>query len=73
MKTKFLDHNIRLLNCLTSTILILDISCFKMCIDPDQLACEKPADQDPHCFHSSCSYMLITGIQQLSKNSLILA
>ena len=27
-----------------------DISCFKNCVDPDQLASQKPADQDPHCF-----------------------
>ena len=23
---------------------------FKNCVDPDQLASEKQADQDPHCF-----------------------
>ena len=26
------------------------ISCFENSEDPDQLASEKPADQDPHCF-----------------------
>ena len=28
----------------------MDKSCFKNNVDPDQLASEKPADQDPHCF-----------------------
>ena len=27
-----------------------DISHFENIVDPDQLASEKPADQDPHCF-----------------------
>ena len=42
-----------------------DISCFENSVDSDQLASRKPADQDPHCFHSACKYMLITGILQL--------
>ena len=29
-----------------------------------------PADQDPHCFHSACKYMLITG--EISHNMLFL-
>ena len=33
------------------------ISCFENNVDPDQLASEKPADQDLHCFP-----MLIPGI-----------
>ena len=28
----------------------LNISCFENSVDPDQLASQKPADQDPHCF-----------------------
>ena len=39
-----------------------DIFCFENSVDPDQLASEKPADQDPHSFHSACKYMLINGI-----------
>ena len=27
------------------------VSCFKNSVDADQLASEKPADQDPNCFH----------------------
>ena len=27
-----------------------DLSGFENSVDPDQLASEKPADQDPHCF-----------------------
>ena len=34
---------------------------FENSVDPDQLASEKPADQDPHCFPL---YMLTTGILQ---------
>ena len=30
-------------------MLNLDISHFENSVDPDQLASEKPADQDPHC------------------------
>ena len=29
--------------------------------DADQLASVKPADQDPHSFHSTCKNMLIIG------------
>ena len=33
------------------SMLIPDISiCFGNSVDPDQLASEKPADQEPHCF-----------------------
>ena len=32
------------------TMLKADISRFENSIDPDQLASQKPADQDPHCF-----------------------
>ena len=39
------------------TMLNLDISCFENCVDPDQLASEKPADRDQHCFHSACRHM----------------
>ena len=35
---------------LTLTMLSPDISCFENSVDPDQLASEKPADQDQHCF-----------------------
>ena len=35
-----------------------DIPGFENSVDPDQLASKKPADQDPHCFHSACKYML---------------
>ena len=39
---------------ITINILSLDIYCFENCIDPDQLAsekpAEKPADLDLHCF-----------------------
>ena len=28
----------------------LDIFCFPNNVDPDQLASQKPADQDPQCF-----------------------
>ena len=31
-------------------MLSLDISCYKNRVDPDQLASEKPADLDSHCF-----------------------
>ena len=31
-------------------MLNLNISCFENSVDPDQLAFEKPADQDSHCF-----------------------
>ena len=34
----------------TLTILNLDILCFKNSVDPYQLASEKPADMDLHCF-----------------------
>ena len=36
---------------LTFTMRNWDISCFENCVDPDQLASQKPADQDLHCFH----------------------
>ena len=35
---------------------------FENSVDPDQLASEKPADQDPHCF-PLC--LLIIGILQV--------
>ena len=35
---------------LTLIVLISYISCSQNSVDPDQLAFEKPADQDPHCF-----------------------
>ena len=34
------------------TMLNLDISCLKNSVDQDQLASQKPADQDPDCFIS---------------------
>ena len=36
-------------NRLPLTMLNLDRSCFENSVDLDQLASEKPADQDPHC------------------------
>ena len=36
------------------------VSSCENCIDPDQLASKKPADQDPHCFLLGL-YMTITG------------
>ena len=42
----FIDGSINL----TLITLNLDISCFDNNVDPDQLASEKPADQDLHCF-----------------------
>ena len=36
--------------------------CVEISIDPDQLASEKPADQDPLCFPLCLLYMLIIGI-----------
>ena len=35
-------------------------------VDPDQLASKKPADQDPHCFHSDLKNMLITEILRVN-------
>ena len=35
---------------LTLIVLNSHISCSENSVDPDQLASEKPADQDPHCF-----------------------
>ena len=37
-------------NVLTLTMLNLDVPCFVNIVDSDQLASEKPADQDLHCF-----------------------
>ena len=48
-------------------MLNLDISCLEKCVDPDQLASEKPADQDPHCFQSACRRMLITIILEVDQ------
>ena len=45
-------------------MLNMDIFSFKNSVDPDQLASEKPADLDLHCFPSVCKYILITGILQ---------
>ena len=42
---------------LTITILKLDRSHFENSVDPDQLASQKPADQDPHCFQLASKYM----------------
>ena len=35
-------------NSLNLTILILNVSCFEISVDPGQLASQKPADQDLH-------------------------
>ena len=51
---------------LTHTILIPNISHFVNSVDPEQLASEKPADQDLHCFHSACKYIHIAGLQQVN-------
>ena len=45
-------------------MLIQDMSCFENSVDPDQLASEKPADQDLHCFLTACKYILVTIILQ---------
>ena len=37
-----------------NTKLSPDMSSFENSVDPDQLASEKPADLDPHCFYSAC-------------------
>ena len=37
----------------------LGISCYENSVDPDQLASEKPADQDLHFFHSACKFVLV--------------
>ena len=34
---------------LTLVLPNLDLSIFENSVEPDQLASEKPADQDPHC------------------------
>ena len=36
-----------------------DLSCFKNSVDPDQLASQKPADQDPHFFPQMLKTILI--------------
>ena len=38
------------INMICLSILNLRISCFENSVHSDQLASEKPADQDPHCF-----------------------
>ena len=45
------------------------ISCFETSVDPDQLASEKPADLNQHCFTLSTKYMLINWdhVKQLNK------
>ena len=55
-----MDTKIQVL--LTFTLLKSDISCFGNSVEPDQLASEKPADQDPYCLNSTCKYMQITEI-----------
>ena len=35
---------------LTLTVSSMTIICLEISVDPDQLASEKPADQDPRCF-----------------------
>ena len=36
----------------------LDINSLVNSVDPDQLA-KKPADQDPHCFNTTCELVII--------------
>ena len=44
-----------------------DILCFENSVDPDQLASEKPADQDPHSFFCcACKYIPITELLQVN-------
>ena len=50
--------------CQTHTMLNLDIFCFENNVDLDQLASQKSADQDLHCF-PICKSMLINGIQHV--------
>ena len=38
------------LSALTLTVLNLGIPCLENSVDKDQLASQKPADHDPHCF-----------------------
>ena len=35
------------------------------------LSPEKPADEDPHCFHPACKYMLITGVLQVNWMNIV--
>ena len=53
---------------LTIAMVNLDVFYFENSVDPDQLAHKviKPADQDPHCFHSACKYMLTSGTLQIT-------
>ena len=43
------------------------ISCFENIIDPDQMALEKPSDQDPHIYHC----LKTTGILQVNRIKLV--
>ena len=49
-------------------MLIQDLSPYEISVDPDQLASEKPADQDSHCFHPVCKYILVTGTLQVTSS-----
>ena len=54
------------LNFLTHIMPSQDISCFENSVDPDQLASQLPADQEPHFFDSACKYILVTVILQVN-------
>ena len=44
------DKFFHLIDEVSITMSFLHKSCFENSVDPDQLASEKQADQDPHCF-----------------------
>ena len=61
---------------LTPTMLIVDISRFENCVDPDQLASERSADQHLYCFqfglrmskdYTKCAGIFAYTIQKLKK------
>ena len=53
---------------LNLTTLDPDISQLENTVDPDQLASEKPADQDQQCFNSTSKCMLITEMLEGKKD-----
>ena len=55
--SKYVRHTLIL------TILNPDLSHYENSVDSDQLASEKPADQDPHCFPICMNIDASLGIQ----------
>ena len=39
---------------------------FKNNVDPDQMASEMPSDQNQHCYHFDCKYLLVTRIMHVN-------